>query len=99
MRLLQSLLLATDFQPASENAARVAAYLAGAFGARIGMIHVVDMSLPAAATLFRHQRQQQNSGDNDRVQSLLLIDRNHHADHDETLEENGRTLVHIPGTM
>lgn len=46
MRMLQSLLFATDFHPATENAARVAAYLAGAFGTRVSVIHVVEPSLP-----------------------------------------------------
>jgi len=56
MRMLQSLLFATDFQPASETAARVAAYLAGAFGARVSVIHVVELSLPAAASIYRQQQ-------------------------------------------
>ncbi len=56
MRMLQSLLLATDFQPASNNAACVAARLASAFGTRVSAIHVVEPWLPAAASIFRHQQ-------------------------------------------
>jgi nucleotide-binding universal stress UspA family protein len=39
---LQSILLATDFRPASQGAARVATRLAAAFGSRVSLLHVLE---------------------------------------------------------
>lgn len=46
MLLPHSILLATDFQPASHNAASVAMHLAEAFHSRTTAINVIDSSLP-----------------------------------------------------
>jgi nucleotide-binding universal stress UspA family protein len=40
--MLQSILLATDFRPASEQAAEVAVRLASAFGSRVNLLHVLE---------------------------------------------------------
>ena len=42
MRLLPSILLATDFLPASEEAARVATRLARRFGSRVTLLHALE---------------------------------------------------------
>jgi nucleotide-binding universal stress UspA family protein len=54
VRRLQSILLASDFRPASRDAADVAVRLAAAFGSNISLLHVLD---PAPAhTLARLNR-------------------------------------------
>ncbi|HEY8504002.1 MAG TPA: universal stress protein, partial [Gemmataceae bacterium] len=57
MSALQSILLATDFRPASKEAARVAARLASAFGSRVSLLHVIEPlpSWPVAVELFQDQ--------------------------------------------
>jgi universal stress protein E len=42
MRMLHSMLLATDFRPASEEAADVAVRLATTFGSRVTLLHVLE---------------------------------------------------------
>jgi len=42
MRVLKSILLATDFQPASQDATNVAVELATAFGSHITLLHVIE---------------------------------------------------------
>jgi len=42
MRQLQSILLATDLYPASQEAAQVAGQLASAFGSRVTLLHVLE---------------------------------------------------------
>lgn len=54
MRMLQSILLATDFRPASEDALNVAAQLATAFGSQVSTLHVVEPT-GAAAQLYQLQ--------------------------------------------
>lgn len=57
MSALQSILLATDFRPASEEAARVAARLASAFGSRLSILHVLEPlpSWPDAPRVFQER--------------------------------------------
>jgi nucleotide-binding universal stress UspA family protein len=54
---LRSILLATDFRPAGEEAARVAVRLATAFGSRVSPLHVIEPipSWPVALHLFQDQ--------------------------------------------
>jgi nucleotide-binding universal stress UspA family protein len=54
---LRSILLATDFRPAAEEAARVAARLASAFGSRVSLLHVLEPlpSWPVAMHVFQDQ--------------------------------------------
>ncbi len=42
MRMLKSILLATDFRQASQEAAKVAVELAKAFGSRVTLLHVIE---------------------------------------------------------
>src|SRR5688500_12802100 len=42
MRMLQSILLATDFRPAAGAALKVAAQLAQSFGSRVTLLHVIE---------------------------------------------------------
>lgn len=42
MRLLKSILLATDFRPASQEAAKVSVRLASAFESRVTLLHVIE---------------------------------------------------------
>lgn len=42
MRMLKSILLATDFRPASQAAAQAAVRLAAAFGSRVTLLHVME---------------------------------------------------------
>jgi nucleotide-binding universal stress UspA family protein len=57
MRRLHSILLATDFGPASQEAARVAVRLASTFGSRLTLLHVLEPlpGWPAALHLEREQ--------------------------------------------
>ena len=57
MSVPQSILLATDFRPASKEAARAAVRLAAAFGSRVGLLHVNEPlpSWPVALHLFQDQ--------------------------------------------
>lgn len=57
MTALQSILLATDFRPASREAAQVAARLASAFGSRLSLLHVLEPlpSWPDAPRVFQDQ--------------------------------------------
>ena len=57
MSVLQSILLATDFLPASKEAAQVAVRLASAFGSRVSFLHVLEPlpSWPAAGHPFQDQ--------------------------------------------
>ena len=57
MSVLQSILLATDFRPASKEAAQVAVRLASAFGSRVSLLHVIEPlpSWPVALHLFQDQ--------------------------------------------
>lgn len=56
MRMLQSILFATDFRPASQDAIHVVAPLVTAFGSRVSVIHVLESSSQdAAAHLFHRQ--------------------------------------------
>jgi nucleotide-binding universal stress UspA family protein len=54
---LRSILLATDFRPAGEEAARVAVRLASAFGSRVSLLHVLEPlpSWPVSLHLFQEQ--------------------------------------------
>lgn len=51
MRTLQSILLATDFRPASDDALNAAAQLATMFGSHVSVLHVVEPA-GAAAELY-----------------------------------------------
>lgn len=42
MRMLKSILLTTDFRPASQEASKVAVELAKTFGSRITLLHVIE---------------------------------------------------------
>jgi nucleotide-binding universal stress UspA family protein len=55
--MLQSILLATDFRPASQEAATAAAELAAAFGSRIALLHVLE-PLPAWPAALHEERRQ-----------------------------------------
>jgi nucleotide-binding universal stress UspA family protein len=57
MSALQSILLATDFRPASTEAAQVAVRLASAFGSRLSLLHVLEPlpSWPDAPRAFQDQ--------------------------------------------
>src|SRR5690348_7346445 len=57
MSLLRSILLATDFRPASEQAAEAAVRLASAFGSRVSLLHVLEPlpSWPVALHGFQDQ--------------------------------------------
>ncbi len=57
MSALQSILLATDFRPASKEAAQVAARLASAFGSRLSLLHVLEPlpSWPDGPRVFQDQ--------------------------------------------
>jgi nucleotide-binding universal stress UspA family protein len=60
MRKLQSILLATDLRPASQEALKAAAQLASAFGSRVTLLHVLE-PLPGWPVAL-HQEQQQVAG-------------------------------------
>jgi len=53
MRMLQSILFATDFDPASVEAIRVGSYLAKAFNSRISVLHVLKPSSQSVARYLR----------------------------------------------
>jgi nucleotide-binding universal stress UspA family protein len=55
--VLQSILLATDFRPASKEAGQLAVRLAAAFGSRVSLLHVIEPlpSWPVALHLFQDQ--------------------------------------------
>jgi nucleotide-binding universal stress UspA family protein len=57
MSALQSILLATDFRPASREAAQAAARLGSAFGSRLSLLHVLEPlpSWPDAPRVFQDQ--------------------------------------------
>lgn len=55
MRMLQSILFVTDFNPASASAIPMAARLASVFGARISVLHVMEPHLPVAVSLHRQE--------------------------------------------
>lgn len=57
IRKLQSVLLATDFSPASEAAAKVALQLAKTFGTRITLLHVLE-PIPTWPELFQLYEEQ-----------------------------------------
>jgi nucleotide-binding universal stress UspA family protein len=57
MRGLDSILLATDFRPASQQAARVAARLASTFGSRVSLLHVLE-PLPGWPVALHQEREQ-----------------------------------------
>lgn len=55
MRMLQSILLATDYRPASQDAVRVTIRLASAFGSRVTLLHVLETeSISPAAQQHEH---------------------------------------------
>jgi len=54
MRMLQSILLATDFRPVSDEALNAAAQLATTFGSQVSVLHVVERT-GAAANLYQLQ--------------------------------------------
>lgn len=53
MKILQSILLATDFSEASQEAARVAAQLASRFSARITAFHALEQSWPISSQQYQ----------------------------------------------
>jgi len=53
MRMLQSILFATDFDPASVEAIRVGSYLAKAFNSRISVLDVLKPSSQSVARYLR----------------------------------------------
>lgn len=57
MSVLQSILLASDFRPASKEAAQVAVRLASVFSSRVSLLHVIEPlpSWPVALNLFQDQ--------------------------------------------
>lgn len=55
MRMLQSILLATDFRPASQDAVRAAIRLASAFGSHVTLLHVVETVSTSLAALQQEQ--------------------------------------------
>jgi nucleotide-binding universal stress UspA family protein len=55
MRMLQSILLATDFRPVCDDALNASAQLATTFGSRVSVLHVVEPT-GAAAHLYGLQR-------------------------------------------
>jgi nucleotide-binding universal stress UspA family protein len=57
MRMLQSILFATDFRPASLAAEGAAVQLAGAFGSKVWPLHVLE-SLPGWPVALHEQREQ-----------------------------------------
>lgn len=69
MRKLQSILLATDFRPASQEAVRVAVQLASAFGSRVTLLHVLE-PLPSWPVAL-HEQQQQAAGPLNEVSQQL----------------------------
>jgi nucleotide-binding universal stress UspA family protein len=57
MKKLSAILVATDVRPASEQAERVAARLAGAFGAGLTLYHVFEPVAGWPVTLHQEQEQ------------------------------------------
>ena len=55
MRMLQSILLATDFRPASQDAVRATIRLASAFGSHVTLLHVLESVLTSRAALQQEQ--------------------------------------------
>jgi nucleotide-binding universal stress UspA family protein len=57
VRILQSILFATDFLPATQDVARVVVQLASVFDSHVTLLHALDATLTDPADL-RHQRDQ-----------------------------------------
>src|SRR5579872_1738132 len=56
MRMLQSILLATDFRPASQDAVRATIRLSSAFGSRVTLLHALEtVSISPAAQQHEHR--------------------------------------------
>ncbi len=58
MRTLQSILFATDFQPASEDALNATAKLATTFDSRVSILHVMESFSEGVIATFREQMKQ-----------------------------------------
>lgn len=71
MRILQSILFATDFLPATQDVARVAVQLASVFESHVTLLHVLEPALTDPADL-RHHRDQAAAQMRELVEQLGL---------------------------
>jgi universal stress protein E len=71
LRILQSILLATDFLPATPDVARVAVQLASVFDSHVSLLHVLE-STSTEPTDWRRQREQATTWMRELVEQMEL---------------------------